>query len=87
MLSNVKVWIAPRSTGTDDGERLPVRGRVGRIVPHAPSLGRRAAEQTMGMPATKRWTAEEVRAMQEEERAWPRYELIDGELLVTLAPS
>jgi Uma2 family endonuclease len=43
----------------------------------------------MGMPATertKRWTAEEVRAMQDEDRAWPRYELVDGELLVTPAP-
>ncbi|HEY0970045.1 MAG TPA: Uma2 family endonuclease [Gemmatimonadales bacterium] len=39
------------------------------------------------MPATKRWTAEEVRAMQDESRAWPRYELIDGELLVTPAPT
>jgi Uma2 family endonuclease len=46
------------------------------------------AEQTMGMPATaKRWTAEEVRALQDESRAWPRYELIDGELLVSPGPS
>jgi len=45
------------------------------------------AEQTMHMPATRqRWTAEEVRALQDESRAWPRYELIDGELLVTNAP-
>ena len=41
----------------------------------------------MGMPATRRWTAEDVRAMQDEDRAWPRYELIDGELLVTPAPT
>lgn len=41
----------------------------------------------MGMPATsKRWTAAEVREMQDEFRAWPRYELIDGELLVTPSP-
>ena len=41
----------------------------------------------MSMPApARRWTVEEVRAMQDEERAWPRYELIDGELLVTPAP-
>jgi Uma2 family endonuclease len=45
------------------------------------------AEQTMSMPASaRRWTIDEVRAMQDEERAWPRYELIDGELLVTPAP-
>lgn len=41
----------------------------------------------MGMSAVKRWTAEEVRAMQDEDRAWPRYELIDGELLVTPSPT
>ena len=47
----------------------------------------------MGMPASqqpaappRRWTVEEVRALQDEERAWPRYELIDGELLVSPAP-
>lgn len=44
----------------------------------------------MGMSAAegrKRWTADEVRALQDESRAWPRYELIDGELLVTPAPT
>ena len=46
-----------------------------------------AAEQTMSMPAHARhWTVDEVRAMQDEDRPWPRYELIDGELLVTPAP-
>ncbi len=42
----------------------------------------------MPMPApARRWTVEEVRALQGESRsAWPRYELIDGELLVTPAP-
>jgi Uma2 family endonuclease len=45
------------------------------------------AEQTMGMPAIRRrWTAAEVRALQDESRAWPRYELIGGELLVTPGP-
>lgn len=37
----------------------------------------------MGMPATKRWTAEDVRALMDENSPTPRYELIDGELLVT----
>ena len=38
----------------------------------------------MGMPASaKRWTADEARQLQDEDRAWPRYEVIDGELLVT----
>jgi Uma2 family endonuclease len=41
----------------------------------------------MGMPASvRRWTAAEVRAMQDESRPAPRYELIDGELLVTPSP-
>jgi Uma2 family endonuclease len=43
------------------------------------------AEHSMAMPAIRRrWTAADVRALQE--RAWPRYELIDGELLVTPSP-
>lgn len=41
----------------------------------------------MSMPApTQRWTAEQVRALQDEERHGPRDELIDGELPVTPAP-
>lgn len=46
----------------------------------------------MGMPVPpvpdvhRRWTADEVRALIDPDRAWPRYELIDGELLVTSAP-
>jgi Uma2 family endonuclease len=42
----------------------------------------------MVMPALRRrhWTAADVRALMDESRAWPRYELIDGELLVTPAP-
>ena len=46
------------------------------------------AEQIMGMPALARvWTLDEVREMQDEDRPWPRFELIDGELLVTPSPS
>ena len=42
----------------------------------------------MGMPGERqRWTADKVRAMQHESRPWPRYELIDGELLASPAPS
>ena len=45
----------------------------------------------MGMsrpPTTerKRWTADEARALQDESRPWPRYECIDGELLVSPGP-
>ncbi len=43
----------------------------------------------MGMPATARrwWTRAEVLALMEAEPLhWPRYELVDGELLVTPSP-
>lgn len=61
--------------------------RGGGTLRRAPLRTLFVAEQTMSMPAaSRRWTVEEVRAMQDEERAWPRYELIDGELLVTPAP-
>ncbi|WP_284352791.1 Uma2 family endonuclease [Roseisolibacter agri] len=37
-------------------------------------------------PGPRRWTADEARALQDESRPWPRYECIDGALLVTPAP-
>jgi Uma2 family endonuclease len=41
----------------------------------------------MSMPAIRRhWTTAEVRALMDESRHWPRYELIGGELLVTPSP-
>jgi Uma2 family endonuclease len=41
----------------------------------------------MVMPEyARRCTAAEVRELTDEQRHWPRYELIDGELLVTPAP-
>jgi len=47
------------------------------------------AEQIMGMPALhkRHWTAADVRSIIDESRHWPRYELLDGELLVTPAPT
>ena len=42
----------------------------------------------MAMPAIRRrWTAEAVRALASEQRPWPRYELVRGELVVTPAPA
>jgi len=43
----------------------------------------------MGMPAEarRRWTAHEVAEMQREDCAFPRFELVDGDLLVTQAPT
>jgi len=48
----------------------------------------RRAEHIMAMPAVKRrWTAREVRALIDQNPlATPRYELVDGELLVTPSP-
>ena len=36
---------------------------------------------------SRRWTPDEVDALNDPDRAWPRYECVDGELLVTPAPS
>jgi len=38
------------------------------------------------MPFSRQWTAADVRALTREDCPWPRYELIDGELLVTPVP-
>jgi hypothetical protein len=41
----------------------------------------------MDMPAIqRRCTTADVRALMDESRHWPRYELIDGELIVTPSP-
>jgi Uma2 family endonuclease len=41
----------------------------------------------MAMPAIRRrWTREDVQNLDADFRAWPRYELIDGELIVTPSP-
>ena len=42
----------------------------------------------MVMPALRKrhWTVADVRALIDETRHWPRYELLEGELLVTPAP-
>jgi Uma2 family endonuclease len=41
----------------------------------------------MGMPAIRRhWTTDEVRPLLENSDRWPRFELIDGELIVTPSP-
>jgi Uma2 family endonuclease len=65
----------------------PPIARDNMVGDHLPP--RRRGEQTMGMPASaapRRWTAAQVRDLIREDRAWPRYELIDGELLVTPSP-
>jgi Uma2 family endonuclease len=66
---------------------MPLTARPTRMLPRAELLFPAEAEQTMGMPATGgRWTATEVREMQDESRPWPRYEFIDGQLLVSPGP-
>ena len=57
------------------------------IIPCAPLPTPSPAEQLMAMPAIRRrWTTANVRALMDESRPWPRYELIAGELVVTPAP-
>lgn len=60
---------------------------VRRDVLHPP----RHAEHSMGMPARSelrtQWTLEEVRALRNSTTGGTRYELVDGELLVTPAPT
>lgn len=61
-----------------------------RIIAHAELPYRTEAEQLMSMPSTHphRWTVREVaRLINERPGYTPRYELVDGELLVTSAPS
>jgi Uma2 family endonuclease len=63
----------------------PAGGIVGRAELHS----FRRAEQNMGMPATtQRWTRDEVLDLiARNPLTTPRYELVDGELLVTPSPS
>src|SRR5262249_37814033 len=63
---------------------------VGAIVRNAELRPSLAAEHIMAMAVSRphRWTAAEVeRLVDEREGMSPRYELVDGELLVTPAPS
>jgi Uma2 family endonuclease len=61
------------------------------ILENAPLLSSGRAEHTsMGMPATqhRRWTATEVRQLiADNPLHTPRYELVDGELIVTPSPT
>ena len=64
--------------------------RFGRTIPNAELRFISDAEQIMSMPAIRRhrWTPDEVDRLVEEREGYnPRYELVDGELLVTPAPS
>lgn len=56
------------------------------MVSHAPLPFALSREHTMAMPLRRHWTTADVRALTREDRPWPRYELLDGELLVTPAP-
>jgi Uma2 family endonuclease len=70
------------------GELMTVVVHPRRRMDHACLCRVEIAEQIMVMPAVKRrWTAKEVRELIDASPfATPRYELVDGELLVTPAP-
>ena len=62
---------------------------IGCNLQHVPLRFHRRAEHSMSMPAAakKRWSADEARALNEANpKHWPRYEVIDRELLVSPAP-
>lgn len=66
-------------TALSDGRRMLRRAELPKHL---------NAEHIMVMPAIekRRWTAADVRVLMDERNAWPRFELLDGELLVTPAP-
>ena len=73
-----------RRNGLAADPRRPCRIVANVSLPRSPS-----AEYTMAMPAetARRWTAREVRELiAAAPLATPRYELVDGELLVTPGP-
>ena len=65
------------------------RAGLGLTLRRVPLLPVRQAEQIMAMPAAqRRWTEREVRELiAQNPLASPRYELVDGELLVTPSPT
>jgi Uma2 family endonuclease len=75
---------SPNSATLGEGS-MTVAGQPVTILPRVPLLLRSRAEQTMGMPEqATRWTADMVRALPDDGN---RYEVVDGELLVTPAPT
>src|SRR5688572_21486431 len=71
-----------------DGSMTLLRARC-RIVPDVSLPSSPSVEQIMAMPVEvgRRWTARDVRELiAAAPLATPRYELVDGELLVTPSP-
>src|SRR5690242_9679968 len=82
--------VCARGSGSWSVRLTMVKGRSSAMMSHAELRFFFFAEQFMSMAmAQKRvWTIEEVeRLIDEREGHTPRYELVDGELLVTPAPS
>ena len=79
-----------RSSDTAGIVVMQARPTRGVIVDHVPLFDHSSAEQLMSMPAlpTHPWTIEEVEHLIDEREGYaPRYELVDGELLVSPSPS
>jgi Uma2 family endonuclease len=75
-----------RPTGFDDRCMLSMTPRVARLgnLTHAELRSRSQEPHFMVMPATTHWTVDMVRALPDDGK---RYEVIDGELFVTPAPT
>jgi Uma2 family endonuclease len=79
-----------RCNDTAGGEMMQVFATRALIIRRVPLFAHAMAEQLMSMPAlrTDPWTLEEVERLVEEREGYtPRYELVDGELLVSPSPS
>jgi len=79
-----------RSVDSDCVAMVTVLSGGGATMRYGSLLSTPSAEQIMAMPAEirRRWTAREVRELiAANPLATPRYELVDGELLVTPSPA
>jgi hypothetical protein len=71
----------PETRMQNTGFRIPNTESLA-CIPYLALLSASSFRISMTMPlSARRWTAAEVRDLIDEERAWPRYELIDDELL------
>jgi Uma2 family endonuclease len=89
LAANLLARVSSSNMPTARSESMTARSAGEAMLNDVPLPIFRRAEHTMVMPAAanKRWSADEARALNEANpQHWPRYEVIDGELLVSPAP-